>query len=809
VTHQVGAAIEASVQFAGEEGRFSAYGAAPAHGLDTFQWSFGRLMRNSATRTMPNLPLIWQRAIVELAPKPTSELRDGSIHSSWTWGDANGDQHSTSYASLIGKALKDLAGQKAVDVRVLAVDNAMSDAGLDVLINSLRTAGHPTIELLWRPVAILLGLVRQNQLSFDADDPQALVLDFGAASMEVTPLEIRERDSMLVPLRRAYREDESGIVSGGCKFSKLSWRRLVGRLAGDVAQDAGMTNQLLSGPFSGSFIEWVFSGKGESTWAFKGDHLVSIDLDSDLRREAFARLLKSEEWLAMLDVVNSFTPEHQNRPILHGWPEDLRAMINNDFDVTAPCTACYGCQEYIERLAKGEPTYLEEIPQVQIVSKIEETGATDFIEIIKADEYLGGHTIPVKPITRFAVQKGMTSFPIMISRSDWDGMGRKMDVAIPRVEENTPVIINAELKPGQGHVKLWIEGAAGHKDVFGEQRRIYLDWDRMEEFELIPYKGPEYYPVRGRIFDEDDPDIRLAVRQMVERVKNVEGRVNYKGHEVAFSKILNPWGATTPWGAQLGEPTRGIFGSQFIDDEEVRDLSRRLTDLIGMTANCTGRMNNRHKYLNYMFVYTSDGFLDELRGMFSQIPPDISNWNVAYAPGRVFASAADFEILLDFMIRVSGKAGWPSTPDESYTTKYFWSVFRCLCYHKDTVNVPVGKIESVLEQIARYVEFRNEHAWSAATGEIGQNPKKFCLFAILFSCRLREHHRGFLPPACVLNMKLVQAIKAESIGTIRFPQTMMGEVPDGTLNDYVTRFLLNEAGDADIALLSGLVTSMA
>jgi hypothetical protein len=211
-----------------------------------------------------------------------------------------------------------------------------------------------------------------------------------------------------------------------------------------------------------------------------------------------------------------------------------------------------------------------------------------------------------------------------------------------------------------------------------------------------------------------------------------------------------------------------------------------------------------------MSVYSPESFKNELREKFSQDRPSFverpgrgtprPSWNWVIAPGRVFSTGEDFEIFLDFMIR-HGEDSYPTYPNDSFTRHYWWSFFRCLCYHTDTVNVPPEKILAVLKMIHAFV----------TGGNADRTDVKYCLCAILFSLRLRRLHPDFLQPVDGVCNELAHAIK-EAMPRIPYPPTMLASAQDPHgegLNGLVMRFLMQTASKDDYKAIEGLTTSMA
>ena len=142
----------------------------------------------------------------------------------------------------------------------------------------------------------------------------------------------------------------------------------------------------------------------------------------------------------------------------------------------------------------------------------------------------------IDPINDFDVEKGIDSLPVILRRTDWDSI-RKVEFSdLPVKDENTPITITGELVPGQGRLKLRLSSRTVQEYLFGDQLHIDINWDTMDDFEMPEQScekyAPDAYPILGRVFDEDDPDIRTALRAAVNRIHRCHRQ--YRGHQVSF-----------------------------------------------------------------------------------------------------------------------------------------------------------------------------------------------------------------------------------------------------------------------------------
>ncbi|MAZ61432.1 MAG: hypothetical protein CMG50_04575, partial [Candidatus Marinimicrobia bacterium] len=345
------------------------------------------------------------------------------------------------------------------------------------------------------------------------------------------------------------------------------------------------------------------------------------------------------------------------------------------------------------------------------------------------------------------------------------------------------------------------------ENLFGSQRRLKLDWRKMEPY--VPeekYYGPEVYPIIGRIGFCSET-LRVA-KEFIDNNLSLNSPVIYKGRNSTFYKVFMPdWTA----GFDDNEQPMAMFGAK---DENSKDInnkskiigSRLYNDEFNNADQCTCQTDTcrscpnakRHNVINKMHFYAPEDYREELRNLFNQENPMLS-WAASFGPGRVFYKKNDFELFVDFIIRKSQNSGYPDYPDDQYAPKYFWSFFRSLCWYEDSVLIPIEKAEKILESICTYSSIFRPRL----------NDAKFILCAILFSLRFRKIDRNFLQVDTDLHNTVKDSID-NYISSTGYPKTMIDNsdiTPGDNLNQYVLRFLTKEASEADFSNLKGLVTS--
>ena len=587
----------------------------------------------------------------------------------------------------------------------IGISNYLSEHHQEALLEALYGSGISDTALLWRPIAISMSYLDSlgNKLSAGQ---RILIVDAECYPPEVTEIELVENEfGALLPLRKKPSAD--GRIKVDSDIFQI--RRSI---AAEVAcGDIEIAEQLCAGQFAKEFIAATEMKPHGDIWCRKNNQYRKISADENTLGSRIREVFRNEFLPKLIQSVkNNYDVANYSAILWHGWPfRVMNTMSRSGKNIILDEYAvCRGAALYTMKLAKGLPTYLDTLPGLYILSHVQELNTYCFFHLIKPSVIPGGQRWErVEPLTRFSILRGLQEFTAVLRKNDED-LCRKVITRLPKVpERDAPVLIRAEARPASGYAQVTIEGADGFKDIFGKHQRVKLSWDSMESMEIPFVAAPEVYPVRGRLFDQDDPEYKHSLMGFLDQPEaGVYEKVAYHGHEVNFHSLLEPWGLSPPWHKGRGKPTgwitqpaRGMFGSLALPVEPslIDRLAKRIQKVMHQ---------DRVKFYSYMFVYAPLSFREELREKFRQQHPSFNervlggrprpSWNWVIAPGRVFSTAADFELFVDFMIR-NGQDGYPKYPDESFTIHYWWSFFRCLCYHADTVNIAPEKIYSVLK----------------------------------------------------------------------------------------------------------------
>ena len=455
-----------------------------------------------------------------------------------------------------------------------------------------------------------------------------------------------------------------------------------------------------------------------------------------------------------------------------------------------------GASDYGSRLKAKLPTYLDTLPGLDILTTVKGKGEEP-LPIIKKGRVEGGKTKYIEdPIKGISLKKNTKVFKSIL-RNSTENTYKMLETNIPKNDYEVPIVIKGQMRPANGNALVTIEGDSGYEGIFGERSQIELNWKSMKPYVFTQYSGPSFYPVKGRI--TDDKNILDIVQGYIDRGFLDKGYID----------IHKP----------QGDPTRPLFGAEDEQDPIIDELAEGISSLIQalqFPIYRTDGDSKRHQYLNYMFKYAPESFIQELRDLYSKTDPPITSWNTVYAVGRTFHRSKDFELFVDFFLEKSKELGYPAYKDTTVTKCYYWSFFRALCYYEHTVNIPVEKVEKVLLTLCKVVEDRRSDNWQPRPSWAEKNRwarnavmnlRKFLLSCILFSLRFRKIDPNFLDLDSELYKKMEDLVN-HKIPKTPYPRAMFSAVQKDSLNDYVYRFLSKEQTDSDLEAIKGLITSI-
>jgi len=786
----------------------------------------------------------------------------------WRYRGADADSTLNPAEAIANAIRQNTPIDHAGEMVAVAIPNHLDETGQDDLISALHALGIFNVRLLWRPIALAMSWASRNPDRAKAlvDSGGSLwVMDFESYGLEITELKWRRhpREANYVCPVRAYprRSDfDPGWAS----------RHWADKIAGSVCGEHGRSSSLLWGPAGGDFQRYL---EGEPHGA-----LVFRDKD-DPRRWSLGEPVPvqlHQDVVALAGTIGRLVHGLQphDRILVHGWPvahigELLARQLRRGIDMADKYAAAEGAALYASRTADMRPTYLDTLPQYAIwVSQGDEHNQLDFLwkklndesTVDAGDEWvLSKRTEP----DLVQIREAMLSLPryvdkfslLVQNKTVYDEdkrtnpeadankpgnhkadipLAKRLVVDLPAMTmTETPLQLEMVLRPASGHAKFSIS-TRDEQPLFADRHSVDMSWKTAQD--EPEHKGYlEAREVVGRIMDkrENREMARLICRRIKEELlqcattgcqrmnENEKRQLNillndYRpdffsdppyGTQAILEKVLVPWGAEiTP-----AQPTRGLWGSRrHINDPELDEIAKEMREALIEY----GKGDAWYKWQNCMFVYTHPEFIKRIQKELSVLG-DISHidkYSQAYSPGRIFNSASDFELLIRFIVENEFHGG-----KASYRAKYWWSIFRCLCYHKATNNVDSDLVRKILDKMCTYLK---------AAPHLRPNEKKYGLHVLLFALRLREPklsnghgdcdqnadtHR-FLPTDDPLVAEFNNMIDHGCLAGQVFPPSMLAgmkkmERPGDNFSKYVRRFLNFEDTLADREMGAGLATS--
>ena len=221
------------------------------------------------------------------------------------------------------------------------------------------------------------------------------------------------------------------------------------------------------------------------------------------------------------------------------------------------------------------------------------------------------------------------------------------------------------------------------------------------------------------------------------------------------------------------EPTRGLLGTKRLPNmPQIDELAARLASVRPDGA-------DYWKWQNWCHSFAADDYKKEIRERLAAANVHLT-YNQAYAPGYVLGDEpGDLALLLNCILRLH--------PGARVVPMLWWSVFRMLCWHPECRVTDLELAEAALWKLVR----EDVHT------SVKPNDQKFFSLAVLYLLRVREPVEGAVPGQMPRDYspELLQALKGLFVrgGALAYtptPKTMMGDYqPDGTLADYVVRFI--------------------
>ena len=793
-----------------------------------------------AAEPLSSIPLeyAWERlAYIQpyRSPRP-EQLR-------WQYYGAD-EQNTFDPANAIAEAIiQNAPVHGATEGIVLSIPNHLDEPGQDDLIGSLQAQGLFNVRLLWRPIALAFSWAQEKSAAASAlaDNNHALwVIDLESRGLEITQLRWKRHNDdpkYVCPVRSYPRRND-------CEPSWSSWK-WADEIAQGICGEDGSAKSLLWGVAGADFQRFLEGVKhGSLVFQSKSDARRWAQANPEPIRQSY-----TDRWVAeLIKALQARDLQPGDHVLLHGWParhvsEVLARRLMHPVDVSRPTAVSEGAAFFAERVHARLPTYYDTLPQYAIwASLADNAGQRTFtwkalnpvsVSVIDAGkEWILSKQEDPELIhlceDTFRLARHIDRFSLLIqNKTQYDEdqlganatgslLGKRLAVDLPTTTiQQVPLRIEMLLRPASGHAKFTIASKEG-LPVFEDKDSVALSWKAAED--EPEHKGYlEAREVVGRIMDKPEyreltrlitrklcdillpPKVLTRLQKLLDDYRPGNFDVVEAGDAELLQRVLVPWGYTA--NPTTSQPTRGLWGSRReYNDPELDQLAQLMGDALLGRARADGwQSENSYKFLNCMFVYAPSQFLDIVRKEFQpgHGAEHICHYSQAFAPGRVCDDPRDFEAFIRFLLQSGFK--YPA-----FRAKYWWSFFRCLCYHKNTSQVDPILVRNLLMCICNYFE---------GCASPLADERKFALHALLFALRLRGNGLPlFLPCTDALVPRFNHLIVHGRLAGEDFPKAMLAGMsnmvaPGDNFSKYVWRFLNFREDLADRELGSGLATS--
>ncbi|MDD5706034.1 MAG: hypothetical protein PHR35_08920 [Kiritimatiellae bacterium] len=792
----------------------------------------------AATAQIPLRSQISERTLsIELA---WTRLLRGDHPLTWTYADGRRGKIAASRA-LAQSVASCLDGPDRQGVAI-AAPNLMDEDAQDALLAELAIAGFGNCYLIWRPVALALNWLHQPGQAPRQHRGALWIVDFESAGIEVTRLDTRShaRDPQwLCPVRsypsRTWDNRSTLRPSPPCDPLFAIWNAW---LQGFVPQPNRITRQSLAiGPAAPSLQRAV-----EEDQATR----ITVPAMSGLRVVRYAGERTPPDanvWSLLRSTLPTITPRDRTPVageiiLLHGWvprlwPEAAQRAIQQVWPgvithVPDHTAVASGAALYAQRRARNLPTYYDAVPEYGVWAKV--SGAPPgFCTVIPATNTEPEEVITLKDEAirnAFAIDAHREALSVIVQRhpvlNAKEDFAHRIRANLKRMASHRIALrLDASIQAAHGNARFTFTLANGERLFEGDLSAVTLSYSRRTGAEAeTEHKGYiEAQPVIGRVHDSV-ANVDL-LRKLVDWLEGGTGegladaieayRTDGKGVGVSamiatgkrtavLELGLDRWG----WGAKPRQDTRGFFGTRRIDDADVSQLADRLTRYLFATGPVPPGKGpawfahlNWHNHLNWCHAYAGRNYQEHIRSTVAG--GTIFSWPQAFAPGYVLGETATD---VAGLVRLASEHGFAYTASdwakpESFVAKYWWSLFRLLCWHPETRIEP--------EQAEGYIKAICDRLDAAATTEADQ--RKNGLLALLFALRVRQTEPTALLPTDPICQRVCNAI-IHHMPAVPYPPSMIAHLPGlaGNLSEFVLRFVQKQDTLADRELGASIAT---
>ena len=382
------------------------------------------------------------------------------------------------HADAVAAAVDTLAPDTDLAVLIIPDTGRFNERAQDRLLRILSKATPRRMELLWRPIAVWLGLRDEIKL-VQGENPEGIhvaTLTALGKGVMVTTLQLKSRDWNGQELTAPVRTQPGTFCHWGGDQEARRLAVLDAVAAAnpnvdreDIDQQAVMLHRLAVGEKSAR--EVIRNRKGRwvelvepATLQMPVDPLPKQVVDTLHGVEVV--LLDAPGGRGPLEALASAVAAAgiatRNKPILAADEEKVAA----------------GALEAARLWASGTPPYFDFLPQIRVtaITRAREVEFTDLIP--KGEVVPGGEVYRCKTPPRYHLGAEQTELELYLAR-DGDNTIRRWHLDLPSPpSRTTEVMLRAQQRPARGWARIDV---ASREWEPLRQRPIRLDWDHLKE----------------------------------------------------------------------------------------------------------------------------------------------------------------------------------------------------------------------------------------------------------------------------------------------------------------------------------------
>ncbi|MDR9392496.1 MAG: hypothetical protein RI554_10760, partial [Trueperaceae bacterium] len=392
-------------------------------------------------------------------------------------------------ADVVGAHLRAL-GPTGADRTVLVVPDTLDQEVQGRWLRTLRAAAPGTPELLWRPVAAILGWVAglDAEEAGALDGVEVLHVHLGAYRIERSRLELRVEWSGADPVVVPRRNGPGHVVDAGDVVvrpvtSVLQYDRDAFDLD-DASLRALMTQErpwrALFGEMPPAALVPTESGALRRVDGPTGPARVDVDAAIVEVGRTLDASGRHDDPIVLIDGVVGHAVDDAG-PIARRLARHVEARVTRS-EVLDPSTAAEGAARYAWRLERDLPTYEDVLPSLRIFAK--RNGEPAWVDLVPEGMVVpGGKEYAPDPLKGFRVAPATEELNYAIARGDAKHV-RLTRTQLPTPPEKTvDVDLVVRQRPGQGFASVQVKAPPGHGTF---EAGVYLDWATMERTRETP-----------------------------------------------------------------------------------------------------------------------------------------------------------------------------------------------------------------------------------------------------------------------------------------------------------------------------------